>query len=108
MLDYPDRCVVTRDGNETDRFERRVKSEVYNGPCDFQPGGQTSLSVVTSNDVVYLPGYIPVAINDEVEVTTELGETRRSVVCVANKLKLSINASIVTELELKQSRIITQ
>ena len=68
-LSYPDKCVITRSTGEVDEWDNLVSEEIYSGVCDFQPGGQTSLSIITHNDVVYLPGQVMVKDNDEIFVT---------------------------------------
>lgn len=102
-LDYPDHCVVTRSTGEVDDYDNLMTKEIYNGICDFQPGGQTSLSVITHNDVVYLPKAVMVLENDLISVTTALGRKREGVVKLANDLGLSLTGDYVTEIEIKQS-----
>lgn len=102
-LSYPDKCVITRNTGEVDEYDNLMSEEIYNGACDFQPGGQTSLSVITHNDVVYLPKAVMVLENDNITVTTELGRKREGVVKIANDLGLGLTGDYVTEIEIKQS-----
>lgn len=102
-LSYPDKCIITRDTGEVDEFDNLIVEEIYNGICDFQPGGQTSLSVLTHNDVVYLPKAMMVMENDIIAVTTKLGRKREGVVKLANDLGLDLTGEYVTEVEIKQS-----
>lgn len=102
-LSYPDKCVITRSTGETDEYDNLVSEEIYNGVCDFQPGGQTSLSIITHNDVVYLPKAVMVLENDDIAVTTALGRKRVGVVKLANDLGLDLTGDYVTEIEIKQS-----
>lgn len=102
-LSYPDKCVVTRNTGEVDEYDNLMSEEIYNGVCDFQPGGQTSLSVITHNDVVYLPKAVMVLENDNIAVTTKLGRKREGVVKIANDLGLDLTGDYVTEIEIKQS-----
>lgn len=102
-LSYPDRCVITRDTGEVDEYANLTVTEIYNGVCDSQPGGQTSLSVITHNDVVYLPKAVMVLENDSIAVTTKLGRKREGVVKIANDLGLDLTGEDVTEIEIKQS-----
>lgn len=102
-LSYNDHCVISRSTGEVDEYDNLVSEEIYSGVCDFQPGGQTSLSIITHNDVVYLPCAVMVMENDDIEVTTGLGRRRKGVVRLANDLGLDITGDFVTEIEIKQS-----
>lgn len=102
-LSYHDHCVITRSTGEVDEFDNLVSEEIYNGVCDFQPGGQTALSIITHNDVVYLPCHVMVEENDNIAVTTALGRKREGVVKLANDLGLDLTGDYVTEIEIKQS-----
>lgn len=102
-LSYPDKCVITRSTGEIDEYDNLVSAEIYNGACDFQPGGQTSLSVITHNDVVYLPKAVMVLENDMISVTTALGRKREGIVKIANDLGIDLLGNYVTEIEIKQS-----
>ena len=102
-LSYKDHCVITRSTGEVGEYDQFVSEGVYNGVCDWQPGGQTSLSIITHNDVVYLPKAVMVLENDNITVTTALGRKREGVVKLANDLGLDLTGDYVTEIEIKQS-----
>lgn len=102
-LSYRDHCIITRSMGEVDEYDNLVSEEIYNGECDFQPGGQTALSIVTHNDVVYLPRQVMVYENDSIAVTTQTGRKREGVVKLANDLGLDLTGDWVTEIEIKQS-----
>lgn len=102
-LSYKDHCVITRSTGEVGEYDQFVSEGVYNGVCDWQPGGQTSLSIITHNDVVYLPGQVMVRENDEISVTNRHGRQRDGVVKLANDLDLDLTGDCVTEIEIKQS-----
>lgn len=102
-LSYHDHCVITRSTGEVDEFDNLVGEEIYSGVCDFQPGGQTALSIITHNDVVYLPRQVMVNENDNIVVTTQTGRKREGVVKLANDLGLDLTGDYVTEIEIKQS-----
>lgn len=102
-LSYKDHCVITRSTGEVGEYDQFVSEEAYNGVCDWQPGGQTSLSIITHNDVVYLPGQVMVRENDEISVTNRHGRRRDGVVKLANDLDLDLTGDCVTEIEIKQS-----
>ena len=102
-LSYKDRCVITRSTGEIDKYNNLVSEEIYSGVCDFQPGGQTALSIITHNDVVYLPKAVMVLENDNIAVTTALGRKREGVVKLANDLGLDLTGDYVTEIEINQS-----
>jgi hypothetical protein len=102
-LSYKDHCRITRSTGEYDEWDNPLIEEIYNGVCDFQPGGQTSLSIISHNDVVYLPKAVMVEENDLISVTTQLGRKREGVVKLANDLGLDLTGDWVTEIEIKQS-----
>lgn len=101
-LNYPDKCVITRSG-EIDKHGNLSAVEIYSGACDWQPGGQTSQSIITHNDVVHLPGHVMVRENDEISVTNRHGRERKGVVKLANDLDLDLTGDCATEIEIKQS-----
>lgn len=101
-LSYPDKCIITRSVGETDEYDNLMFTEIYNGACDFQPGGQTALSIVSHNDVVYLPKAVMVKSNDIIKVTTALGREREGIVRIANDLGLQNTGDYITEIEIKQ------
>ena len=102
-LSYSDYCVITRSTGEVDEWDNLVSTEIYSGVCDFQPGGQTAQSIITHNDVVYLPQAVMAMENDEIEVTTKLGRKRKGVVKLVNDLGLDLTGDYITEIEIKQS-----
>lgn len=100
---FPDTCIITRSTDSIDEYGNLENVEIYNGKCDFQGGGQTSQSIVTHNDVVYLPQAVLVEENDNIFVTTALGRKRNGIVRLANDLGLQLTGDYVTEIEIKQS-----
>lgn len=102
-LSYRDHCIITRSTGEVDEYDNLISEEIYNGECDFQPGGQTALSIITHNDMVYLPRQVMVYENDSIAVTTQTGRKREGVVKLANDLGLDLTGDWVTEIEIKQS-----
>lgn len=102
-LSYRDHCRITRPTGEYDEWDNSIETEIYDGVCDFQPGGQTSLSIISHNDVVYLPKAVMVHENDNIAVTTQLGRKREGVVKLANDLGLDLTGDWITEIEIKQS-----
>lgn len=102
-LSYPDKCIITRSTDEVDEHFNSVEQEMYNGKCDFQPGGQTALSRIRNNDVVYLPKAVMVLVNDNISVTSELGRVCQGTVANVRDLGLTLTGDYVTEIEIKQS-----
>lgn len=102
-LSYRDHCRITRSTGEYDAWDNPMLDEIYDGVCDFQPGGQTSLSIISHNDVVYLPKAVMVMENDIIDVTTNLGRKRSGIVKLANDLGLDLTGDWITEIEIKQS-----
>lgn len=104
-LSYNDFCTITRGDGTYDEWDNPVSEVIYEGVCDFQPGGQTSMSVVSHNDVVYLPKQVLVLENDVIEVRAKSGRTRQGVVKLANDLELDMfSDEYITEIEIKQSK----
>lgn len=105
-LSYQDHCVITRavSGGEVDEYDNPVSiTEIYSDKCDWQQGGQTSQSIITHNDVVYLPGHVMVRENDRIYVRNRHGREREGIVKLANDLDLDLTDDCVTEIEIKQS-----
>lgn len=103
-LSYNDFCIITRTTHETDRFDEPLADEeVYRGRCDFQPGGQTALSIVTSNDVVYLPEGRKIRPGDMIRVEPRLMEPREGSVKNAKVIEIELTGEIETEIEIIHS-----
>lgn len=103
-LSYKDRCIIIRSASdEVDEYDNIRQYTVYNGECDFQPGGQTAGSIMVYNDKVYLDGVIEVRSNDEIEIRPYLGIGRKGVVSLVNFLMLDMTGDCLTEIEVKQS-----
>lgn len=102
-LSYPDNCIIKRSNGDTDEWDNLVEEEIYNGACDFQAGGQSSLSIIVHNDVVYIPKAVMVNENDTIKVTTALGRIREGVVRLSRELGLDLTGNYITEIEIKQS-----
>ncbi len=108
-LSYKDHCCITRacvgeNGRPIfDEYDEPKVEVIYDDKCDFQPGGQTPLSIVTHNDTVYIPKAIMAQENDVISVTTQLGRKREGIIKLANDLGLDLAGDWVTEIEIKQS-----
>ncbi len=103
LLTYRDHCTISRPSLDRDEWGGENVTLIYDGVCDFQPGGQTSLSIVTHNDVVYLPRAVMVKSNDIIEVEPLIGSKRKGVVNIPKNLGLELDGSWVTEIEIKQA-----
>lgn len=103
MLSFPDKCVIARERNGYDEYDEPLAPEViYDGECDYQPGGQTALSIVTKNAVVYLPKAVMVLEGDLVDVTTKLGRTLHGIATAPQDLESELMGDWTTEIEIKQ------
>lgn len=111
-IPFNDRCVITRparneDGDRLyDEWDRPIgDKEVYNGYCNFQKGGQTALSIITSNDVVYLEGInAQINTNDNIEVTTYRGRVLKGVIGNVRDYEMPFSGEQYTEIEIKQDK----
>jgi hypothetical protein len=103
-IQYNDTCVIKRLSAEKDEWDNETSyTEIYAGKCNYQKGGQTSLSIVTRNDVVYLPSNdVQINQDDIVDVTTNKGRKASGVVNVVRDIELPISHEQFTKLELKQ------
>ena len=109
-LSYRDHCWITRSSGEYDEWDNPIETEIYNGKCDFQPGEQTrGMIAVRTNDKIYIPGIIKTAEGDmitngdEIEWVTESGRKFNGVIDEVNDVKIELDGSWVTEIEIKQS-----
>lgn len=103
-LEFKDTCIITRMSGEYDEWDNPIGTEIYNGNCMFQQGGQTSLSIVTRNDVVYLPSNdVIIESNDVIDVLTARGRKRHGVANNARDIELPITKELLTKIEIKQS-----
>lgn len=109
-LSYRDHCRIIRDTDKTDEYDNYIKAEIYNGKCDFQPGEQTrGMIAVRTNDKIYIPGIIKnaegdmITNGDEIEWVTESGRKFKGVIDEVNDVKIELDGSWVTEIEIKQS-----
>jgi hypothetical protein len=89
---------------ERDELDNELSTVVYEGPCYYQKGGQTSLSIVTRNDVVYLPANnVLIEANDVVEAVSTKDRKMRGVVKTVRDISLRLQREKFTKLELKQA-----
>ena len=104
-IKFEDRCIIKREG-AYDEWGNAQKSEVlYDDVCLFEQGGQTSLSIITRNDVVYLPSNDAIIESgDVIEVTTARGRQRHGVVNNARDIKMGISGLLLTKIEIEQSK----
>lgn len=111
-IPFKDHCVITRPGRDDDgnrlydEWDRPIDDEqVYNGACCFQKGGQTPLSIITSNDVVYLPNNdVLINTNDNIEVTTKRGRVLKGVIGNVRDYEMPFSGEQYTEIEIKQDK----
>lgn len=103
-IKFEDKCVVKRE--VCDEWGNITKSDkLYDGACLFEQGGQTSLSITTRNDVVYLPSNdVIIESGDIIEVSTARGRQRNGVVNNARDIKMGISGILLTKIEIKQSK----
>ena len=102
-LNYPDRCVITRDSDNVVVFDDMVTTEIYNGVCDSQSSGISNQSVIVYSDVVYLPGAVMTEDNDHIEITTATNRKHKGIVRKVNDLGISLTGEYVTEIEVIQN-----
>lgn len=103
VIEYKDTCTISRLNGEVDQWGDPAATIIYEGVCDFQQGGQTSLSIISHNDVVYLPtNDIIIQANDIISVITATGRKRDGVVSVAKDIRFRYFSENITEIEIKQ------
>jgi hypothetical protein len=90
---------------ERDDLDNEISEVLYEGKCDYQEGGQTYRSVLTRNDVAYLPSNdVIIEENDIVEVVTPSGRVIRSVVEKVRDIIMEYSGEKLTKMELKQAK----
>lgn len=102
-LSYKDQCVITRSTGEYDEWDNPLTEEIYNGVCDFQPGGQQAGAIMTYTDKVYIKGVILARSNDLIDVTPQMGIGRKGIIEYVNFLLLDLTGDCETEISIKQS-----
>lgn len=105
FIQFRDTCTIERMTGKRDEFGNDLKITVYNGPCNYQEGGQVSFGIITRNPAVHLPGNdVIIEINDSVSVTTEAGRIIKSLARVVRDVRLRTMKRLdVTRIELKQA-----
>lgn len=110
MLSYSDHCTITREQNGYDKYDELLAPKViYDDVCDFQPGEQTrGMIAVRTSDKIYIPGLVRtpdgemISNGDVIDWVTESGRKFHGVVDEANDVKIELDGSWVTEIEIKQ------
>lgn len=110
LIAFNDNCVITRAKTDEngriiyDDFSEPQFDEIYNDACNFQAGGQTSLSVVARNDQVYLPSNdVLIMAGDVIDVTTARGRNRYGIVDTVRDIEMPLTHELLTKIEIKQS-----
>lgn len=105
LINFNDSCKISRDKGTKDNYGNHMKEVVYNGPCNYQEGGQVSSSIITRNPAIYLPSNESIVeINDTVEIRTVTGRTIKSLVENVRDVRLrTIKHLDITRIELKQA-----
>lgn len=110
-IKFDDNCKIWRETNangevEYDEWDNPIVNEpIYDGKCSYQAGGQTSLSVVVRNDVVYLPSNdVIIEANDVIEVATKRGRVRKGVIRDVRDIEMPMSGERYTKIEIKQSK----
>lgn len=106
FIEFRDTCTISRKTGKKDAFGNYLKDVVYEGPCNYQEGGQaSSYRIITRNPILFLPkNDVIVKINDSVAVHTEAGRTIDSLVQIARDVRLRKMRHLdITRIELKQA-----
>ena len=105
FIEFRDTCTISRNTGKKDGYGNYLKDVVYEGPCNYQEGGQVSFGIITRNPTMYLPSNnVIIEINDSVTVNTEAGRVIKSLVRVARDVRLRTMKRLdVTRIELKQA-----
>lgn len=104
LIKFEDSCKVLRPSGEYDEWDNPISEAIYDGACNYQKGGQTSLSIVTRNDVVYLPSNdVEVKENDIVEGFSVKYREFKGVVKVARDIRMPLSHEEYTKIELTKA-----
>lgn len=110
LIKFEDSCCILRNNlNEDgdviyDEYDEPTSVAVYQGNCCYLKGGQTSLSIVTRNDQVYLPySGLGIKLGDIISATTKTGREYRGVIGNVRDIEMPISGERYTKLEIKQA-----
>lgn len=102
MIEFKDKCKITRDIGNTNKYDEPIVEVIYEGACLYQEGSASASNPITLNPLLFLPtNDVLVEINDIVEIVTSFSRKRKSLVRIARDIR-SRELSI-TRLELKQT-----
>jgi hypothetical protein len=107
LIKFEDSCVITRATGTKDEWDNEIFETIYSGVCNYQEGGQTSLSVVTRNDILYLPQNDVLIKRNDV-VTATKGNKGRVIKGVVNTtprdIRMPLSGDELTKVEIKQAK----
>ena len=110
LIKFEDTCRIMRnvkneDGDVIyDEYDEPTSAVVYEGACCYLKGGQTSLSIVTRNDQVYLPDSgLGIELGDIISATTKIGREYQGVIGNVRDIEMPISRELYTKLEIKQA-----
>jgi hypothetical protein len=103
LIKFDDYCRVLRVTGERDELDNEQFETLYDDKCSYQEGGQTALSIISRDDMVYFPEVVSATTNDIVEAVTQSGRKERGVVKKARDIILPVTGEKFTVLELKQA-----
>jgi hypothetical protein len=104
LIKFEDSCKISRPSGKYDKWDNAISDVIYDGACNYQEGGQTSLSIVTRNDVVYLPSNdVEIKENDIVEGFSVKYREFKGVVKVARDIRMPLSRKEYTRIELTKA-----
>ena len=101
MIEFKDKCKITRDTGKTDKYDEPIVEVIYDGACLYEEGGASASRLITLNPLLFLPTNVLVETNDIVEIVTSFGRKRKSLVRIARDIRT--RELSITRLELKQT-----
>lgn len=108
LIEFRDKCVITRDNGGKDEWDNRVNpEEVYDGPCLYEEGGTAySRTFTTRYPTVYIPGVdAHVKINDNIVITTEFEREIKAIAKIVRDINMPWASNTkMTRIELKQAQ----
>jgi hypothetical protein len=103
-IKFVDKCKIERSTGQLDNLDREITNVIYDGECLYCVGGQTSLSVIVRDDIVFLPSNdVMIYENDIVSGIRQNGREFKAYVKVVRDIRLPLSGQEYTRLELRQS-----
>ena len=100
---FDDKCKITRSTGKYNEYDEPITELVYEGACKYQEGGVSASRFITLYPLLFLPEIVMTDTNDIVEIVTNTGRKRKSLVNIARDIPMTKVPINITRVELKQA-----